>query len=341
MFVPPRCPKTECPNHQRPASNFFVKRGSYKPKCRPRPVPRFQCKACQAGFSRQTFRSDYKDHRPDLNRRVVESLISGAGLRQTARILRITRKSLEQKARKISRHLRGLNFNLATSSMTGLELMLDEMISFEHNRRTRPLTIAVLIEKESMFVVDARSATIPPTGKMTRRRRAAIAKEETKRGKRIDQSKWCVRRVFKTGLRLMDGAPGGVVRLISDKKSTYAGLARQVFGARTIVEQHSGKLVRNTSNSLFRINLTNAIARDLNGRLRRRSWLASKKRRFLDLQLEIFKAWRNYHRPRFNGERLTPAQRLGLVNRRFELGDLLSWRQDWGRYSVDLRAVSN
>ena len=61
--------------------------------------------------------------------------------------------------------------------------------------------------------------------------------------------------------------------------------------------------------------------------------MASKKRPFLNLQLNVFKAYKNYVRPRFNGEKGTPAMVLGLVHQRLTPTDLLSWRQDWGWYS--------
>src|SRR5688500_17637732 len=92
--------------------------------------------------------------------------------------------------------------------------------------------------------------------------------------------------------------------------------------------------VRDVSNPLFAVNQTEAIARDLLGRLRRRSWLASKKRRYLDLGLALFSAWRNLVRRRFNRDRLSPAAILGMVPRRMSEAELCSWRQDWQRRSI-------
>ena len=76
------------------------------------------------------------------------------------------------------------------------------------------------------------------------------------------------------------------------------------------------------------------MARDLMGRLRRMSWLASKKRRYLDLGLAIFIAWRNLVRRRFNHEECSPSQVLGFTRRRMSEEELGSWRQDWGRRSI-------
>jgi hypothetical protein len=89
-----------------------------------------------------------------------------------------------------------------------------------------------------------------------------------------------------------------------------------------------------TWNPLFPINHTEAMMRDLQGRLRRESWLVSKKRRYLDLAVQLWMAYRNYVRRRFNFDDRTPAQVLGFVPRRMTPGELLSWRQEWGALSL-------
>ncbi|MCP3914609.1 MAG: hypothetical protein GY711_03515 [bacterium] len=96
----------------------------------------------------------------------------------------------------------------------------------------------------------------------------------------------------------------------------------------------NSKLPRTTWNPLFPINHTEAVLRDLTGRLRRESWLVSKKRRWLDLGLHIHIAYRNYVRNRFNYDKASPAQLLGFVPRKLTLHELLSWRQDGGQRSI-------
>jgi hypothetical protein len=125
------------------------------------------------------------------------------------------------------------------------------------------------------------------------------------------------------------------VLLETDRKTSYVPLANQAFGSERLVHYTtSSKLPRDTRNPLFPINHIEAMARDLMGRLRRRSWLASKKRRYLDLGLQLFAAYRNYVRQHFNGEPFSAAQFLGFVPRLMSAGELLSWRQDWGRASI-------
>ena len=128
MFTPPRCPNRGCPQHRSPGPRFFRRTGYYHPKCRPKPVPRFLCRSCNRSFSRQTFRMDYRDNRPDLNARLFRSIASGIGLRQTARNLGLSQRCTELKFRKIARHLRRLNLNLRGPLPETCSLQLDELV---------------------------------------------------------------------------------------------------------------------------------------------------------------------------------------------------------------------
>jgi len=337
MFQPPRCPNRSCSQHLSPRPRFFVRKGSFKPLCRPRPVPRFRCRSCRRGFSRQTFRQDYRDHRPALNAPLFLLLASGLGLRQSARILGLSERATELKARKISRHLRRLNLNLRGPLPEGSVLQFDELETYEGRRNTRPLSVPVLIERDSRFVIWAEAAPLRPHGKMNAARSRALAEDERRFGRRKDLSRRSVRRTLARGAQLARGLSKVVFQ--SDEKSTYPVLARAAFGAKRLVHQTTNsRLARGTWNPLFPINHTEAMARDLAGRLRRESWLVSKKRRYLDLGLQLWAAYRNYVRRRFNRDEESPAQLLGFECRRLRPGELLSWRQDWGRDSIHPRS---
>lgn len=333
MFTPPRCPYRKCIQHLQPQSKFFDKHGSYIAKCRPRPVPRFRCRSCKRTFSRQTFRADFRDHRPHLNRRLLGLLTSGVGLRQTSRVLGLSRRCTELKFRKLARHLRRLNLNLQMPLPHGAVLQFDEIETFEGRRNTRPLSVPILIERSSRFVIWAEAAPIRPHGRMSKKRLGAIQDEERRRGPRRDSSARSVVRTLRRGASLTPR--NAIVNLESDQKLTYPMHARVAFGPRAIVHSRTNsELARLTWNPLFPINHTEAMLRDLLGRVRRQSWLASKRRRYLDLGLQMWIAFRNLVRKRFNFDDASPAQCLGAVDRRMSFGDLVSWRQDWGRRSI-------
>ena len=338
MFQPPRCPYRDCPQHRHPDPSFYTRHGSYRPLCRPWPVPRFRCRSCRRTFSRQTFRMDFRDHRPDLNARLFRYLASGIGLRQSARNLGLSLRCTELKFRKIARHLRRLNLRLRGPLPPFATFQLDELETYEGRRNTRPLSVPVLIERETRFVIWAESAPIRPRGKMTEARKRAIQEDERRFGPRRDTSRRALRRTLGRGAEIAGELP--VVFLETDEKSTYPALAAEAFGRERLRHSvTSSKLARDTWNPLFPINHHEAMARDLMGRLRRESWLVSKKRRYLDLALQLFAAWRNLVRRRFNHDEASPAQLLGFVRRRLTETELLSWRQDWGERSPGILAA--
>ena len=338
MFIPPRCPYRSCPQHRSPDPNELRPHGRYRAKCRPHPIPRFRCRVCWRTFSRQTFRMDYRDHRPDLNARLFQSLASGLGLRQSSRNLRLSLRCTELKFRKIARHLRRLNLNLRASLPSNASFQLDEFETYEGRRNTRPLSVPVLIETKSRFIVWAESATIRPRGKMTPARRRAMKADEKRFGRRRDRSRRGLRRTLSRGADLAGKLE--MVLLESDQKSSYVDLAAEAFRPDRLIHMRtSGRLSRTTANPLFPINHTEAMVRDLTGRLRRESWLVSKKWRYLDLGLQVFMAYRNLVRKRFNFDRFSPAQMLGFAPRRLEETEVLGWRQDWDRRSIHPLAV--
>lgn len=330
-FVPPRCPKAFCRQHVQPTPGFFQRRGFYYPKCRDVGVPRFRCRSCGRGFSRQTFRHDYRDHRPDVNVTCFMLLVSGVGLRQSARFMAMNPRSVQDKKRKMARTFAQLHGNLCPTLPIGRGYLLDEEETYE-GASIRPLTMPVLIEKETWFVVATAVGSIRRLAKAGSSRRARQELDET-HGRRPDQSRECVRQVLTT---LAQKVPTGNILLRTDRKASYATIARRVFGDRLVHQTTAGTLVRNTNNPLFAINTILAMTRDNCGRLRRKSWLVTKKAERLQNHLLFFTVYRNYVRRRFNRDKEfdTPAKFLGLLPRNLHKHEVVAWRQDWGDRSI-------
>lgn len=338
MFQPPRCPNAHCQMHLAPEPGFFIRRGSYRSSVKPHPIPRFRCRVCAKGFSRQTFRHDYRDRKPHLNVRVMEELCSGVGYRQSARIVGLTRRNFVNKARKIQRTAGKLDMNLlaragevdqASPREEPLRLQFDEFETYETCRNTMPLTVPVGIETESRLILGAVSASIRPRGKMTEKRLRRIALHQERYGPREDRSAEACRDVFKRMAMFRPAAPSVV--LDTDCKSTYSGYAVEAFQGKTLRHRTTlGSAPRSGDSELAGINTTEAIMRDHTGRLRRESWLVSKKGRYLNAHLGLHAAWRNWVRPRFNRDSRCPGEIAGFARRRLSPGELVGWRQDWG-----------
>ena len=335
---PPRCPREDCPNHTAPEGRWFVRKNTYWPLCQPRPLKRYLCKGCNRTFSRQSFRMDRWDKKPWLNPRVLEDLGSGLGLRETARRLKMGREALTQKSRKIAHHCKHLHRNMLGRIELGSGFMMDEAVTFEEDRGTNHLGFAVLIHTSSYMILGARAEPMAPQGKRSEEREKKIAKKEAKEGKRRDQTK---RAVIAVSLAMVDAIkqrkdPPPTIVVKTDMKDTYHPILKAVQKRRLpkvnlIHRTYKGDgYKRDWMNPLFRINHTLALMRDRMSRLRRRSWLVSKRRRFLNLMTSVFLCFRNLVRPWKNGAKASPAQLAGAISRRITLKECLGWRQDWG-----------
>lgn len=329
-FKPPRCVNQECPTFANAEARRISLWGSYRAQCRDEPQQRYRCGVCGKTFSRQTFRHDYNDNRPECNAPLFELLTSGVGLRQAARVLKLGLTSTQKKMRKLARTCGLLHENLSPAMPGGRTYVFDEEESYEQ-ASIRPLTVPMLIEREHWFIVATGVGSIRRLAPAGTARRRKQEREERVRGKRPDESRAVVHRVFEALRRRARGK----LELLTDQKSSYATLARKVFGADVHHATTSGKAPRTTRNPLFPINVTIAMSRDNCGRLRRKSWLVSKLAKWLSGQLAIFTVFRNYVRRRFNRDRAhqTPAKWLGLLPRQLSPDEVVGWRQDWGTRS--------
>ena len=214
--------------------------------------------------------------------------------------------------------------------------MMDEAIVFEGDRRLRPLSMAVLIDWGSYYMMDAFAATRAPHGNRTEKTKRRIQEMEEAEGPRLDRHKTAIAKVIRTMVwNLVLAQPRFFFFFITDKEPTYEGVFNRVCRAlpNTVARhiQEDGNLSpRDIFNPLFRINHTLALMRDRFGRFRRRSWLHSKKRKWLNLMLGMFLCHRNYVRPKKNDGLYTPGEMVDIPDGRLTHTQLLTWRQDWG-----------
>ena len=335
MFIPIRCPNIDCRAHRDPVRGFFVREGFYHPLCRSHAVPRFRCRLCGRGFSRQTFRADRRQKKPAINAACLDLMVSCVGMRQAARVLRVARRTVERRFAWLAQHAADFQANrLAAARLRG-PFQLDELESFESNRY-QPVTVPVLIERRSLFIVASAVGLLRRMGRLTPQQRLRRAAHEARHGRRPSESPQAVRAVLKT-LRAVS-PPAASIVLESDEKPLYGRIGRDLLGRRFFWRPHSASARRDRRNPLFPINHTNARLRHFLARLRRRTWCVTKKKTWLQAHLHIAALWSNFCRGITNRTETTPAQALGLAPRRYRSEEVLGWRQDWGPLSPPLPA---
>lgn len=332
MFHPPFCPRFGCPSAIAELPFHFRRSGSFRRKCDGRSVQRFRCLACGRGFSTQTFKTNYRYRKPFLHHTLAFALCSKVTRRQAARLLGVNRKTVERRFRRMARVARDFHFAKLEQrhqhgGITGV-FQLDELETFEHNRKLKPVTMSVLIERKSYFVVHAKAGTLPPRRPLRAAEAERLKEIEAKEGKRRSESRLCIGASFQALDRIL--SPDAPVHLQSDLKRTYPTECRRATPDRPFLHNTtSSRKRRDYRNLLFPINHTLAMMRDGMSCLVRRSWAAAKRVSGLQRHAWIWIAYRNYVRGVTIKTKNTPAQSAGVCRERWLLRDVLRWR--WPR----------
>lgn len=328
-FSPPCCPNRDCRAH--PHATFrFRRNGFFRRQCDGRLVQRFICVECRRRFSSQTFRLDYRLKKPRLHLALFPHFVSKVTHRQSARLLRCTRRTVARRLLLLAEHCRGvhqreLDRQQRRGGLRG-SFQLDELETFERSRKLGPVTVPVLVEQSSWFVVHATAAPLPCRGRLSPADRRRRVRWELEHGKRRSGSTVAVRSCFE---QLRSVCAVGPVIIRTDRKVSYGATLRTVFGDRVMHERHSSRGRRDRTCALFAINHTFAQLRDSLSRLVRRNWANSKRRGWLERHLWLWIAWRNYVRPMTNrSPAITSAMAVGVCMRKWSLSDLLTWRVD-------------
>lgn len=331
-FTPPRCPRPSCHAHD-PVHPFrWRRKGSFLRRCDGRHVQRFLCLICGRHFSTQTFSLDYRLKRPDLLVPIFASLASKSSLRRISRELHVSRELVEHRLELLGAHCQRyheqrLEELAADGGLVGPFLM-DELETFETDRKLKPVTVPVLIEAEAWFILHAETAPMAPRGRRTAAENRRLEKIEAVEGKRRSGSTRAVRSTFDVLAKVV--RKEGDVRVRTDRKPTYATALHRLFGKRLKHVRVDSGQHRGPRNPLFPINHTLARLRDLVSRLVRRSWCASKIRARLERHLWVVIGFRNY----VDGWRSEPAwkqatsaaARLGIGYGKLAPERFLRWR---------------
>ncbi len=326
-FVPTRCPRGLCP--ARDGQGFAYQRAGSYVRFDLRVVRRFRCLVCRSRFSSQSFRVDYRLHKPWLPLAVFQGLVAKTTLRQMSRSLGCKLDTVLHHLRLVGNrghHLHAAFLARCKSSRGGIEgtFQLGELETFEQNRRLCPLTVPVLVHAKTWFVVNATTGTLPARGNLRPFDRIRKERYEKQHGRRVSKSKEATRACVEALREVL--REGAEFALQTDQKSSYRGIFRGVFARGVTHHCVNSKERRDRKNLLFTVNNTLAQMRDGMSRLVRRNWGHSKLERNLGWHLGAWILWRNYAREITCGCRgVSAASATGVVLRRIKPRELFEW----------------
>ena len=321
-LVPTFCPHAACPSRSGAAHFSCRPRGSYFRKCDQRTVQRFKCLCCPRGFSEQTFRVNYRLKRPDLLAIFFRDRVSKVTHRQSARTLGCSRSTEERHFRRLSGHCKDFHEaqldEISARGGLGTVFLLDELETYEHHRLKKPVTVPVLIEHSSGFVIDTRAGALP-----ARRRKGQPLPPMAERRK--SESREVVQAAFER-LRQVTSKEGPL-SVLTDEKHSYARILKALFGERVQHSTTPSSRKKDIHNPMSPLHHTLAMLRDGISRLVRENWAASKLRGCLAGHLSIWTCYRNYVRDWKNRcPRTSPAMVLGALERQWGVAQLLDRR---------------
>jgi transposase-like protein len=328
-FAPPYCPNPACPSHAEGRA-LMRPRSSYRRKCDGRTISRFACDRCKKSCSTQTFRLDYRLRRTDLWTGVFMNLCSKVTLRQSARFHRCNRKTIAARLKLFGEHCKELHLGALELARTrgGIQgsFQLDELETYETDRRLKPVTVPLLVHMPSRCVLHTAVGTLPPRKPLPPRKQKQLERIEAEEGeKRKSESREKVSECFEVLKQITPTE--GPVRVGTDEKPTYRAILKKKFGERLVHKRTHSTEPRTIKNPLFLVNHTFAMLRDGLGRLVRRNWGATKEREKLEWHLWLYIGWRNYVRPITNKRpHETAAMVAGLAPRMLDSCELLRWR---------------
>jgi transposase-like protein len=328
QFQPGFCP-CETPDGGTCGSRQYQRRGTFTRACDGRQVQRFQCKRCGHTYSTQTFRVDYKLRKPALDRLIFTLLVSKDTQRQIARTFDCDRGSVARRIELYGKHGKAFHEQMLRSRNQAQpwqgRFLLDELETYEHNRRLKPVTVPLLVHKPSHCILHVAVGTLPPRKPLSQANQKKLEAYELVEGKRGSESRAKVSECFDVLQSIVPTS--GLVLVDTDQKHTYRVLLKKAFGDRLVHQRTHSTEPRTYWNALFVVNHTFAMLRDGLSRLVRRTWAASKQREKLEWHLWLYIAWRNYVRPITNMRRFeTAAMVAGLAPRMLELSELLQWK---------------
>ena len=300
MFRPPFCPNSECGNHYShlPPTGWYVKNGNYQSRLFGR-IQRFRCRRCGTGFSAQTFSLDFCVKRKLSYRTVFSHLVTSSGIRDTARLLKVSPTTITNRITRLARQAVAVHSSLSSEVRLQEDLSADGFESFVYSQYF-PNNIHLLVGKESQFWFALDYAHLRRKGRMT---------EYQKRKNEELQARFKLHRrsiyrsyqeLVRTTLDLQERSGRPSVRLFTDEHRQYARVYRDLSTDEKRRIQHrriSSRLPRTLHNDLFSVNyLDREIRKDNSDHTRETVQFARNASNCME-RLAVYRFYHNYCKP--------------------------------------------
>lgn len=187
-FLPEFCPNPACSAHTRDRepdgghrtdgpdrARWYDRHGSYQTAAFGQ-VPRFRCRCCRRGFSRQSFRLDYYAKRVIDYRELLRQLVSCGSTRDMARGGGCSTSTVANRIERLARGAAALHAEVLLSLQTDEPFVIDGFQNFAVSKYF-PNNINILVGDQSGLLYDCDYRTIRRSGTMReaqKRRREAL-----------------------------------------------------------------------------------------------------------------------------------------------------------------------
>lgn len=178
------CPYCLIPDPSSDSRPHIVKVGFFQRKSDSRVIQRFRCTKCRKKFSNATGHPAFGQNKRQFNFKLMRLLTSGVSLRRSAKILNLSRTTIDRKLRFLGEQakiqLRESNLNQAPAN----EVVFDDQESFEHTK-CKPLSITLAVEAGSRRILGFEVSRMPAKGLLAKiaRKKYGPRKDERSHGR--------------------------------------------------------------------------------------------------------------------------------------------------------------
>ncbi|MCP5070079.1 MAG: hypothetical protein GY946_26215 [bacterium] len=253
---------------------------------------------------------------------VYEGLIACSAYRQIARGQAISASTVSTHAKRLGRHALLFLEARRPHEPPREPLVMDGFETFEHSQYY-PFHVNLAVGAESHFLYAFTDAELRRKGRMTAQQRERREELENQHGRAHPKA---IQTSMAELLRLST-PPGSEVEVRSDEHRAYPRAFRSV---REVAVRHavtSSRKARTTANPLFPVNRMDLLIRHSGANHKRETIAFSKRRQSALERIAVFAVWVNFQKSRREKARdATPAQWLGLVDRKLTTEDILAVR---------------